>query len=152
LPKPTKKRKNAKNTWPRDQPVLVRREIHDAGGDRDIERGKHEHRAAADAVAHPAPEKGTGHRPETGRDQDDCRLAAGDVPFLQDECQDIPDQKEVEEIEHVAQICGQDDPPLVGGQLLLLFQTIKHNRFSLCSVELGAVSGAPNGRAVPAAV
>ena len=30
-------------------------------------------------------------------------------------------QKEVEEIEHVAEIRGEDDPPLVGGQLLLPF-------------------------------
>jgi hypothetical protein len=33
------------------------------------------------------------------------------------------------------------DMPLVGGQLLLLFETLKHNRFSLCSVEPGAVGG-----------
>jgi hypothetical protein len=42
-------------------------------------------------------------------------MAVGDVPLFQDECQDIPDQKEVEKIEHVAEIGGEDDPPLIGG-------------------------------------
>jgi hypothetical protein len=148
LPKPTKKRKNAKNAQPRDQPVLARREVHDAGGQCDIERGQHEHRAAADAVAQPAPEEGTRHCPKTGRNQDNRRLAVSEVPFLQDEGQDIPDQKEVKKIEHVAEIGGEDDPPLVGGQLLLSFETLEHRGGSRCWVEPGAAGRRRRGRRV----
>jgi hypothetical protein len=43
---------------------------------------------------------------QTGEDKDARRLTVGDVPFLQDERQEIPDQKEVEEIEHFAEIGG----------------------------------------------
>ena len=48
-----------------------------AGSESDVERRQDEHFAPADAVAHPAPEEGTGHCPKTGGDQNDRRLAVG---------------------------------------------------------------------------
>src|SRR5262249_3197624 len=106
--------------------ILIGGEIHDAGGERDIERGQDEDLAAADAVAHPAPEPGAWNGAKPRRDQDRCRLTKGQLPVLQNEGQYIADQEEVEKIEHVANICRGDNFPLIGGQFLLLFQTLQH--------------------------
>ena len=109
-----------------NQRVLSRRHGHDAGGDRHVQRGCHEHLATADLVGHPAPEERSGHGAETGRQQDHRRLAEGQLPGPDDEGQHVADQEEIEEVEHVAEIRRGDDPPLIACQLLLLLQVFEH--------------------------
>jgi hypothetical protein len=71
---------------------------------------------------------GTAPRPaETRGNQDYCRLAIGQLPLLQDEGQHIADEKEVKEIQHIADICSGDDLPLIGRQFFLIFQALQHD-------------------------
>ena len=137
MPKPTKKRKNDRKIQPANPAPLAGCEVHHAGGESDIERGQDEHLAPADAVAHPAPEKGARDGAETGRDQDHGRLAIGQLPLLQDEGQHIADEKEIKEIEHIADIGSGDDLPLIGGQFFLFLQALQHGVLS---------AGQPSGR------
>ena len=54
------------------------------------------------------------------------------MPRSDDEGEDIADQKEIEEIEHVAEIGGGDDLPLVEGQPVLPLQQLMHLRSPRC--------------------
>ena len=82
---------------------------------------------AADTVAHPAPEEGAGDGAEARGDQDQRRLPIGNFPVLENERQHIPDQKEIEKVEHVTDISRGDDLPLIGCQLFLTLQTFQHD-------------------------
>src|SRR4051794_13879765 len=55
------------------------------------------------------------------------------MPFLDDERQNEPNQKEVEEIEHVAERRGARDLPLVRGKFLLTLQQLQHPVLLGCS-------------------
>jgi hypothetical protein len=62
----------------------------------------------------PIQQKSARNRAETGGDQDRGRLSESQLPVLQYEGQNIADQKEVEKVEHIADVCRGDNLPLIG--------------------------------------
>ena len=126
LPKPTKKRKNARKIQPLIQPPWSGVQRHYAGGKRDIHQRGDENFTSADAIGHPTPKEGARHRAEARRQQDDRGLAVGQLPSTDDERQHIADQKEIEEIEHVAEVRSGNDLPLIARQCLLALQELQH--------------------------
>ncbi len=115
-------------------PRPVRGYRHRPGGDRDVEHGQDHHLAPADLVGQPAVEQRAERGNDTRSEQDQTRLAIGQVPVFDDIGQDEADQQKVEEIEHVAERRRQRDLPLVRRQLGLPFEQFEHGVLPLVSV------------------
>ena len=81
--------------------------------------------------------KAPGTAPRPAETRITRRLTIGQLPVLQDEGQHIADQKEIEEIEHIADIRSGDDLPLIGRQFFLFLETLQHEVLS---------AGRPSGR------
>jgi len=113
------------------EPPTFRCQRHRSGGERDVQHGRDQRGAAADLVRHPAIHQRAERGADPRGEQDRARLAVGEIPLLDDKCQDKADQKEVEEIEHIAEGCGACDLPLVRRQLGLPLQQVQH-RVLLC--------------------
>src|SRR5262249_47055302 len=75
-----------------------------------------------------SPEHRARPRAASRRHQDQRRLAIGQLPVLQDEGEDIADQEKIEEIQHIADIGGSDDLPLIRRQFGLPLQTLQHDQ------------------------
>ena len=97
-------------------PAIVRREVEQAGGDREIQHRADEDLASADAVGEPAPDIGADDRADAGAHQHDGRLAEGELPRPDQEGQHEADQEVVEEFERIADDRRGDDLLLVAGQ------------------------------------
>src|ERR1700730_15640171 len=110
-------------------PPLVGCQRENARRQREIEHGADKDSAAPDSVGEPAPYRGAEYRTDSGRQQDDRRLAKAQLPRANDESQDEPDQEIIEELQHVAENGGSDDPPLICGQRRRGFQSLEHWHF-----------------------
>ena len=107
-------------------PAVLRREVEQAGGDREVQHGADEHLAAADAVGEPAPDVGAEDGAHPGRQQHDGGLSEGQLPRPDQERENEADEKVVEEFECVADHRRGDDLLLVAGQLGLPVENVEH--------------------------
>ena len=80
-------------------------------------------------VGDPAPEKRARNRAEARRPQDHRALPIGQLPFFGNEREDVPDQKQVEEIKQIGEIRSGDQFPLIRRQPFLLLQLFEHERW-----------------------
>src|SRR6185295_18025473 len=83
-------------------PAIVRREVEQAGGDREIQHRADEYLAPADAVGNPAPHIGAEDGADTRAQKHHGGLAEGELPRTDQEGEDEGDQEEVEELERIA--------------------------------------------------
>ena len=127
LPRPTKKRKNTRNSQPGTSAsgpgvntmMPVASEIMTADQMNTVRR----------PILSPSqPQtKAPGRRAETGSQQDRAALPVGQRPFLGQRRGDVADQEEIEEIEQIGDVGGADQLPLIADvSLLLLLQALDH--------------------------
>ena len=116
-------------------PAIVRREIEQAGGDREVQHGADEDLAAADAVGEPAPDIGADDGADAGTHQHDGRLAEGELPRPDQEGEHEADQEVVEEFQRVADDGGGEDLDLVAGQTRASIEYLEHGVFPLAHVR-----------------
>jgi hypothetical protein len=107
-------------------PAIVRREVQQAGGDREVQHGPDEHHAPADPVGEPAPDIGADDRADAGTHQHDSRLPEGQFPGANQEGQHKADQEVIEEFERVADDGGHQDLDLVASQTRLAIEYLEH--------------------------
>ena len=107
-------------------PAIVRREIEQAGCDREVQHGADKHLAAADAVGKPAPDIGADDGADTRTHQHDGRLTEGELPRPDQEREHKADQEVVEEFKRVANDGGREDLDLVAGQIRPAIEYLEH--------------------------
>jgi hypothetical protein len=97
-------------------PAMVRGQGENTGSEGKIENRADEYRPPTYAISQPSPNYRTQDGAYTRRQQNDRRLAEAQLPRPDNEGEDEADQEIVEELQHIAEDCGYDDPPLVGSQ------------------------------------
>jgi len=82
--------------------------------------------APPDFVRQPAVEYGAEHRAKPRRQENYGGFAERKLPRPGDKGHHVANQEVVEELEHVAEDRGSNDPALISRQLCLLLEVLKH--------------------------
>src|SRR4029077_8417086 len=113
--------------------------------------------AASIVAGEPAVKHGAEHRSKTRRQQNNGGLPKRKLPRPGNERDDVADQEVVEELEHVAQNRGGNDPALIARQPCLLLEVLEHvevcsgGSYTTASVDRQSlVPKSPEGRRIVA--